>query len=204
MLSSALMTPGPISGPAAPAGDDLASLARRIAAARPGAAAKEEALLCRALAPRIRLYGLKHLRDGALADDLVQQVIVTTLERLRSGEVREPERIASFALGTSRTIAIGLRRGERRRRDLLDRYAPTFATVAIEREPLDLLRLAECLDGLTGRDRAVVTMTFYAERSGEEIAGELALSPGNVRVVRHRALARLRRCMKNGRQGAPS
>jgi RNA polymerase sigma-70 factor (ECF subfamily) len=55
----------------------------------------------RRLAPRVRLYGLRHLRDRHAAADLVQQVLLMTLERLRAGKVREPERIASFVLGTA-------------------------------------------------------------------------------------------------------
>jgi len=102
-------------------------------------------------------------------------------------------------------MAGDLRRGERRHRELLERYAPTsFATTTAQREPLDLDRLAECLAQLTERARAVVVLTFYAESTADEIAGELTLSPANVRVVRHRALARLRGCMAVGSDGAPS
>ena len=203
MLPSTLMTGSAKPGPREPAGDVLASLARAIAAAPPGSAADEEARLYRALAPRVRLYGLKHLRDGARADDLAQEVLLTTLERLRSGEIREPERIASFVLGTSRAKVVDLIRGERRRQDLAERFIPGFAAEA-PREPLDLDRLAECLDRLSERARAVVTMTFYAERDGAEIARELTLSPGNVRVTRHRALAQLRLCMEGADQEVPS
>jgi RNA polymerase sigma-70 factor (ECF subfamily) len=35
-----------------------------------------EAALFRRLAPRVRLYGLRHLRDPAAADDLVQDVML--------------------------------------------------------------------------------------------------------------------------------
>ena len=43
------------------------------------------------LAPRVRLYGLRHLRDPQAAADLAQQVLLMTLERLRAGgfEVEE-------------------------------------------------------------------------------------------------------------------
>ena len=43
--------------------DDDAELARRIAAAEPGRDASAEAELCRRFAPRVRLYGLRHLRS---------------------------------------------------------------------------------------------------------------------------------------------
>ena len=203
MLPSALMTGSATPGPLDPAGDVLGGLARAIAAAPPGSAAEEEARLYRALAPRVRLYGLKHLRDAARADDLAQEVLLTTLERLRSGEIREPERIASFVLGMSRAKVIDLLRGERRRRDLADRHYPAFVATEAPREPLDLDRLAGCLDRLTERARAVVTLTFYAERDAAEIAAELLLSPGNVRVMRHRALAELRVCVE-GADEVPS
>lgn len=203
MLGLTIMTDTSLPSPAAPSGDDLAGVARRIAEAPPGAASEDEARLYRALAPRVRLYGLKHLRSGDLADDLVQRVLVMTIERLRAGEVREPERIASFVLGTSRTMATDLLRGENRHRALMERYAPTaFATATAERQPLDLARLAECLAQLTERARAVVVLTFYAERDADQIAGELTLTPANVRVVRHRALGRLRGCMASGNTGA--
>ena len=204
MLPSTLMTGSARRDPAKPADDLLASLARTIAAAPPGTAVAEEAHLYRTLAPRVRLYGLKHLRDGARADDLAHEVLLTTLERLRAGEIREPERIASFVLGTSRAKVLDLLRGEQRRRELAERFLPSVVATEAPREPLALDRLTECLDRLTERARAVVTMTFYAERDVAEIAEELTLSPGNVRVTRHRALAQLRLCLEGADGEVPS
>ena len=39
-------------------------------------------------------------------------------------------------------------------------------------------------------------MTFYDDRSADAVAAELGLSAGNVRVIRHRGLERLRGCME--------
>ena len=50
----------------------------------PDSAAETE--LYRRLAPRVRLYGLRHLREPHAAADLVQQVLLMTLERLRAGK----------------------------------------------------------------------------------------------------------------------
>ncbi len=80
-------------------------LARAIASAPAGAAQAEESELYGRFARRVRLYGLKHLRDDAAADDLVQEVLLVTIERLRAGEVRNPDEIGSFILGTSRMFA---------------------------------------------------------------------------------------------------
>jgi len=57
---------------------------------------------------------------------------------------------------------------------------------------VDADKLAACLESLAERERTVVVMTFFAEKSGDEVARELGLTTGNVRVIRHRALARLR------------
>jgi RNA polymerase sigma-70 factor, ECF subfamily len=43
-----------------------------------------EAELFRRMAPRIRLYGLRHLSDRDATDDLVQQVLIITLEALQN------------------------------------------------------------------------------------------------------------------------
>jgi hypothetical protein len=77
---------------------DDASLARRIAAAHPGTDAEAEGALYRRLAPRVRLYGLRHLRDGPAAADLMQQVMLMTLEKLRAGDVRQPLPMVPAAL----------------------------------------------------------------------------------------------------------
>jgi RNA polymerase sigma-70 factor, ECF subfamily len=157
---------------------------------------KAEAELYRRLAPRVRLYGLRHLRDRHAAADLVQQVMITTLERLRAGSVREPAKLASFVLGMCRMTVLDMRRGAARREALLERYGDAEATApATEPRVLEEARLAECLERLAERERTVLLLSFYADKPAEEAGRELALAPGNVRVIRHRALARLRACM---------
>jgi RNA polymerase sigma-70 factor, ECF subfamily len=173
-----------------------AALASRIAAAGSGIDSAAETELYRRLAPRVRLYGLRHLRDPHAAHDLMQQVLLMTLERLRAGKLREPERIASFVLGMSRMVVLEIRRGHWRRETLLETYGDTAEAVEVP-EPLalDADKLAACLRVLAERERTVVVLTFFADQSGDEVAKELGLSAGNVRVIRHRALARLRECM---------
>jgi RNA polymerase sigma-70 factor (ECF subfamily) len=169
-----------------------AELARRVAQGAPEA----EAELYRRLAPRVRLYGLRHLRDQQAAEDLMQQVMWTTIESLRAGRVQEPERLASFVLGTCRLVVLDLRRGQARRERLLERFAKEMATTPPQ-EPLeDLDRLRGCLEKLAERERSVLVMTFYAEQATEEVAAHLGLTTGHVRVIRHRALGRLRDCLE--------
>lgn len=174
-------------------------LARLVAGGAPEEGRRSEAELCRRLGPRLRLYGLRHLRDGAAADDLVQEVLLLILERLRAGRVREPDRLASFALGACRLVVRNQRRGRRRREDLLDRFGGALPSrVEPDIAGVDRHALRSCLDSLGPRDRTVLVLTFYMERTSADIARELALSPQNVRAVRHRALVRLRACVGGG------
>src|SRR6187455_3308394 len=95
-------------------------LARAVAARGPGSAEAAEGELYRRLAPRVRLYGLRHLRDEEAARDLVQQVMLLTIEKLRGGAIREADQITSFVLGVSRTMVKDLKRLEWRREKLRD------------------------------------------------------------------------------------
>lgn len=171
---------------------DDAGLARRLAAGD----STVEPELYRRLAPRVRLYGLRHLRDAAAADDLVQDALLMSFESLRAGKVRDPGLFPSFVLGACRRIVAGIRRGEARRQRLLERFGPDLVPAAAREEPVDLDRLTGCLERLPERERSVVVMSFYTEAASERIGSELGMTPGNVRVVRHRALARLRTCME--------
>src|SRR5215471_17496865 len=95
-----------------------AELVRRIGAGD----AEAETELFRRMAPRIRLYGLRHLRDEHASDDLTQQVLITTLKALRAGRLREPEKLASFVLGTCRMTVLDLRRNAQRKERLLAQF----------------------------------------------------------------------------------
>ncbi len=178
-----------------------AALAKRVIAAAPDIDRAAESELCRRFAPRIRRYGLKYLRDAAAAADLVQNVLMLTVQKLRAASVREPEYIASFVLGTCRQMVIDQQRGNRRREDLLTVYAEDVPVGVPEAEPpLDTDRLQHCLQQLPQRARTVILLSFYDERSAAEVAGELSVSEENVRVIRHRSLRRLRDCMTDALQ----
>lgn len=173
-----------------------AALARRIAAAAPRVDAAAEAELYRLLAPRVRLYGRRHLRDEDDARDLMQHVMLSTLEKLRAGELREPERVGSFVFGMCRRVALEKFRGERRREELLEKFGADLPVADIAMAPrLDEARVAACMERLAERERSVLLLSFYEEEPAERVGAALGISAGNVRVIRHRALERLRECV---------
>jgi RNA polymerase sigma-70 factor (ECF subfamily) len=158
-----------------------------------------ERSICQRYSNRIRSYGLCHLRDGAAAEDLVQQVLLIVLQALRAGRVEDVENLDKYVFGTCRNVAMDMRRGNARQR----RIADAAATALPEGYELpwaiaDRTRLDGCLEQLEARARTVVVATFVDERDADDVGRSMGLSAGNVRVIRHRALASLHRCIEGG------
>jgi RNA polymerase sigma-70 factor (ECF subfamily) len=168
-------------------------LARHVLEAAPGAA-RAEAELCRRFGPRVRSYGLRHLRDRDAANELCQRVLLLVLEKLRSREVREADSIASFVLGTAQRVAQTLRRGEARLEPLSQAQEPWHEPTPPRL--LDVKRVAHCMEELGERERAVVALTFFDELNATELATAIGVTAGNARVMRHRALQTLRDCFE--------
>lgn len=174
-------------------------LVRNVAAG--GSAARDaETALCREFAPRIRLYGLRHLRDEDRAADLVQVVLMATIEALRAGRVDEPEHLDRFVLGTCRNTVHRLRDGDAR---LVTRPPEEIdlGSVMPDIERIDVVALFRCIAALDSKPRSVIYMTFQHDESADEIATKLGTSVANVRVLRHRAVAQVRACL-DSKKGA--
>jgi RNA polymerase sigma-70 factor (ECF subfamily) len=163
--------------------------------------ADRERSICQRYSNRIRSYGLCHLRDGAAAEDLVQQVLLIVLQALRGGQVEDVDNLDKYVFGTCRYTVMDMRRGSARQR----RIADSTATALPESYELpwavaDRTRLDQCLERLEARARTVVLATFVDERDADDVGRSMGLSAGNVRVIRHRALAHLHECMEGGHQ----
>lgn len=153
---------------------------------------RAESQLFLRFAPRIELYGLKHLGTRAAADDLVQQVMLRVLEAVREGRLAEPDKLTSYVFGTCRNVTWDLRRAARREQRL-EREATTLEA-SIGPPTLgeqDIARLFASMNTLSERESAIVRMSFFEDRSTDDIGIRLGLTTGNVRVIRHRALAKL-------------
>lgn len=178
-------------GVSAPAPDEAASDGDLARAVSQGAGEAAEAELAGRFVRRVFLYGVRHLRDESRADDLAQDVMTSVIEKLRAGQVREPDRIGSFILGTARWMARDQQRREHRTKAVEDEAGRQQDDRAELRDRSDVDRVARALGELSERERMVVISSFHQDHTAQEIGEALGLRPGHVRVIRHRALARL-------------
>jgi RNA polymerase sigma factor (sigma-70 family) len=119
------------------------------------------------------------------------------VQALRTGAVSEPERVGGFVLGVCRNLARERVRVQERRAELWAEFGDCLASLDEEpaRARYQLAQLEDCLSQMSLRSRDVLRHAYVDGRSAAEIGERMAMTEGNVRVVRHRALEALRTCM---------
>ena len=145
-------------------------------------------------------------RDGATAEDLYQETLRLALEKIRQGEVREPDKLAGFLRSLARNLAVhhyrrGAVRGERERG--LEEAEEGAAAHAGDGDTDQLTRLlraekADLVRRLIGemtveRDRQVLFRFYIAEEDKERICADLGLTGPELNVVLFRARQRYRK-----------
>ena len=183
-----------------------AELARRIQEGDPKAGAAESEL-CGRFWQRARLYGLRHLRGVTEAEDLAQQVMEVVLKALRNGRVDDLELLDRYVLGVCRNVAptlprTGQRSAKAARRVALEPAPPGEQAPEPPWGKQAVQSLTLCLGGLSQREQRVVHLSFSEWQPSAQIAEQLGVAPGNVRVIRHRALRKLRECMDQAGESA--
>ena len=131
--------------------------------------------------------------DRALAEDLLQEAFIKLA--LRWDRVREDNPDAYVRTILYRDAVSAWRK---RRREVVlgsvPERADTVAGLGVERLP-ERLALDEALAALTPRQRAVVVLRFYEDRSVMETADILGISDGTVKSQTHVALGHLRQSL---------
>ena len=80
--------------------------------------------------------------------------------------------------------------------EMISEGGPVKPAETATAEAHDSDRLQHCLQALPERERSVIVMTFYEDLPAETLGAQFGLTPGNVRVIRHRALAKLSTCLQ--------
>ena len=155
-------------------------------------------------AARVRRYAERHLRDRDLAADVTQEVLLVVLTAMREGRIEQPDRLGSFVLTTCRHMVWDENRAAARRQRLgaaaeaAAGAAPAAEPVVPVVEEIDVRRIERCVRALGPREQSVVVLTYCEDWAADRIADVLGTTAGNVRVIRHRALAQLAACLEAG------
>ncbi|MEZ4299568.1 MAG: sigma-70 family RNA polymerase sigma factor [Polyangiaceae bacterium] len=146
-------------------------------------------------APRLRGLARRWLR-AADADDIVQEAFVVLLDEGASILEHDAPNVGAylFAVARKKTLrALAARETPTEDPDAPDEIQDDPLTAALRRE--DTEHLAKLLDQECSPLEQDVVILTLEDNKGPEIAAALEISKGNVRVVRHRAYAKLRRAL---------
>lgn len=179
-----------------PAENPTGDLVRRIRGGDAGAEAELVARFGEGLAFLLRRW----TRDHAAAEDLYQETFRLALEKIRRGEVRDPERLAGFLRSLAKNLSIHFyRRGasrEVREEDLESAPEPAESETGqldqlLRQEKADAVR--QVLKELASeRDRQILFRFYIAEEDKEHIRSDLGLSSPDFNMVLFRARRRYR------------
>jgi RNA polymerase sigma-70 factor (ECF subfamily) len=161
---------------------------------------------------RRRIWGLCYRMTGdrAVADDLAQEAIARVIER----STRSSESFEGWIFRVATTTCLDwLRRRKIETRavavvDPLDLAERPFADgsdvegTLVRREDIRLAVLT-CMQSLTPHQRAVLILRDVLDRSTDETAAALGVTSGNVKVLLHRARAKLEEIHRVGPCDAP-
>jgi len=137
------------------------------------------------------------VKNAADVEDLCQETFSKVLEKIRGGEVREPEKLSGFICGLARNLAIGhLRRlsrwesGNADATPLID-YAPNPYDMLLNKERALIVRQV-ISEMRSDRDRQILHRFCITEEDKEKICADLGLTSLHFNRVLFRALKRFK------------
>ena len=164
---------------------------------RSGDGAAEEELV-RFVSPRVFAMLVARTRDRETARDLLQDVLIAVIRSVRSGGLRDSERLVPFVHGTARNLVNNYFRDkvrEPRTEELTGDYAGIVNQDAAEAETRERL-VHRALAMVDETDRRIVLMTMVDGRKPGDIAERLGLSPDVVRQRKSRAIKKISEFVK--------
>ncbi len=132
-------------------------------------------------------------------DDLYQETFRIALEKIRRGDLRDPERLSGFVCGIARNLVIEYFRRAARQESLtevgeaapLPLSAPSQLDDLLQKEKAALVR--QVINELpSDRDRQMLFRFYIAEEEKESICADLGLTGIHFNRVLHRARERYR------------
>jgi RNA polymerase sigma-70 factor (ECF subfamily) len=207
-MASAASAPSAASDTAEDLAARAESAARLVQRIRSGDT-QAEAELVERFGRGVRFLLLQRTNDAARADDLFQETFRLALEKVRAGELREPEKLPGFIRQLAKNLFIAdYRKTSKRSTEDLDEVqapadpAPSQLDQVLQTEDARLVR--KLLGELEpARDREVLFRFYLAGESKERICARLELSSAQFNLVIHRARQRFRTLVERARAAGP-
>jgi RNA polymerase sigma-70 factor (ECF subfamily) len=188
-----------------PGSDPSVDLVHRIVSGDPAA----EAELVQRFSRALSFLSRRLARDEAAAEDLYQETFRLVIEKVRGGELREPEKLPGFVSSMARNLFLGaVRRSGRRQKwhgdpeatETAPDPAPGQLTKLLAQERAATVRrvLAELGND---RDREILSRYYIADENKEDICRDLELSDLHFNRVLFRARQRYKELFER-RHGA--
>ena len=180
-----------------PAGDGDSALCRRLVLGD----AKAEREFVERFSGRVMAMAVTRTRDVESARELVDDVLMATLNALRRGTVKDTDRLGAFVHGTAVNLINNHLRSCSRRplagplpEDLAGPDGPEQHETAA-----DLRVLHRCVRALPSLDRTILTLALVEGLDQAAIAARVGLAPDAVRQRKARSLRKLKEML-----GTPS
>ncbi len=147
---------------------------------------------------RIRLFAARRVNDAAMAEDIAQETMRRVIEALRSGRVHNADAIAGFVFQTAKHVCMHAHRSAGREARAMSRLRDPSDPENAHPDPLARLvteerctRVRAALQTLSADDRDLLRAVYFEQADTTDLARRLGLSPGALRVRKHRAVQRL-------------
>jgi RNA polymerase sigma-70 factor, ECF subfamily len=184
--------------------DPIVELVHRIVSGDPAA----EAELVRRFSRALSFLLQRLTRDDTAAEDLYQETFRLVIEKVRRGELREPEKLPGFVSSMARNLFLGsARRGGRRQKWYGDAEATEtapdpapgqLARLLAQERAATVRRVLEELKN--DRDREILSRYYIADEPKEDICRDLELSDLHFNRVLFRARQRYRELFEKRQQ----
>ncbi|RME98895.1 MAG: sigma-70 family RNA polymerase sigma factor, partial [Alphaproteobacteria bacterium] len=140
--------------------------------------------LFRHYAPRLKAYGLKLGADGAAAEELAQDAMLTLWRKAASFDPAKAS-VSTWLFTIARNRRIDMMRRESRplpaAEELLAMVAPAPAADARAQANDEQAQVQDMLAALPGEQRVVLRMAYFEDKSHRDIAAALGLPLGTVK-----------------------
>jgi RNA polymerase sigma-70 factor, ECF subfamily len=179
---------------------EWAEIADRIKAGDQDAAA----ILYQDLESGARFFLRRHLNNAADVEDKLHDLFLIIVEAIRSGELREPNRLMGFVrtiLYRQLNLEISLLIRKRETSadvmslNFLPAMEPTPEDAIASRQKIGIMR--QVLGDMRQKDREILMRFYLEEQSPERIQREMGLSKRQFDLLKTRAKARLQDAVRN-------